>query len=410
MTKTNAGAKAGTETGAASGTGTGSGQGSGQGAFFSGSYRNLLADYGYEPAEIEARSASVWEQLFGENEETRIYYPAGDDKGYLLDTGNLDVRTEGMSYGMMMAVQTDRRELFDRLWKWSYEHMNLTSGENAGYFAWSCAPDGTKLSNGPAPDGEEYFALALLFASHRWGDGRPPFDYGTKARDLLRACLHKGENGDGYPMWNRHNKLIKFVPNCEYTDPSYHLPHFYELFALWAYEEDRPFWKEAAGASREYLKLACHPETGLAPEYAFYDGTPNDERGFGHFFSDSYRVAANIGLDAEWFGTSEWAREETDRLQAFFAGRSPDDYRRYTIAGKPFEEKSLHPVGLIATNAMASLAHPEGPYARRTVELFWNTPVRTGVRRYYDNCLYLFALLALSGRYRIWFPPEGNGK
>lgn len=23
-------------------------------------------------------------------------------------------------------------------------------------------------------------------------------------------------------------------------------------------------------------------------------------------------------------------------------------------------------------------------------------------RRYYDNCLYFFALLALSGRYRIW--------
>jgi oligosaccharide reducing-end xylanase len=38
------------------------------------------------------------------------------------------------------------------------------------------------------------------------------------------------------------------------------------------------------------------------------------------------------------------------------------------------------------------------------VELLWNTPVRTGVRRYYDNCLYFFSILALSGNYKIWMP------
>jgi len=377
------------------------------GACYTGTYRNLLAEYGYDEREIEARLESSWELLFGDHEETRIYYPAGEDMGYMLDTGNLDVRTEGMSYGMMMAVQLDLRDVFDRLWKWTYKHMYMSDGENAGYFAWSCNPDGTKRSNGPAPDGEEYFALALFFASHRWGDGPPPLDYGAKARELLSVCVHKGEDGIGHPMWNRHNKLIKFVPNCEYTDPSYHLPHFYELFALWANEEDRAFWKEAAEASREYLKLACHPETGLAPEYAYYDGMPNDERGYGHFFSDSYRVAANVGLDAEWFGATAWQREEARRIQKFFSGKKPEDYRRYTIAGEPFEEKSLHPVGLIATNAMASLAEPGGEFARASVELFWSTPVRTGDRRYYDNCLYLFALLALSGSFRIWHPRSG---
>lgn len=374
------------------------------GAYHSGKYRNLLAEYGYDGKEIADRLALGWEQLFGDREETRIYYPTGEDMGYMLDTGNLDVRTEGMSYGMMMALQLDRRDVFDRLWKWTYKHMYMDEGENAGYFAWSCEPDGTKRSHGPAPDGEEYFALALFFASHRWGDGAPPLDYGAKARELLSACVHKGEDGIGHPMWNRHNKLIKFVPNCEYTDPSYHLPHFYELFALWANEEDRVFWTEAAAASRKYLKLACHPETGLAPEYAYYDGMPNDERGYGHFFSDSYRVAANVGLDAEWFGATEWMREEARRIQQFFSDKHPEDYRRYTISGDPFEEKSLHPVGLIATNAMASLANPEGEFARACVELFWNTPVRKGDRRYYDNCLYLFAMLALSGSFRIWHP------
>lgn len=373
------------------------------GAFFTGEYRNVLAEFGYEKAEIHKRLEAAWRELFEGGEDTRIYHESGGEMGYMLDTGNLDVRTEGMSYGMMMAVQMDRQEVFDRLWKWTMAHMHMTEGVNAGYFAWSCSPDGSRLSDGPAPDGEEYFAMALFFASHRWGDREAPFNYGTQALNLLRTCLHKGDDGLGDPMWNPHNKLIKFIPNCEFSDPSYHLPHFYELFALWAYPEDRPFWKEAASASREYLRTACHPETGLAPEYAYYDGTPNNERGYGHFFSDSYRVAANLGLDWEWFAADQWACEAAGRIQAFFADKRPEDYRRYSIEGKPFEEKALHPVGLLATNAMASLA-ADGEPARASVELFWNTPLRMGDRRYYDNCLYFFALLALSGNYRIWKP------
>ena len=374
-----------------------------KGAFLTGQYRNLLKEYGYDEQEARARLADTWWKLFEGGDDTRIYYPSGEDMGYMLDTGNLDVRSEGMSYGMMMAVQLDRKDVFDRLWKWTMSYMYMESGENAGYFAWSCKIDGSRLANGPAPDGEEYFAMALFFASHRWGDGNAPFNYGTQARDLLRTCLHKGEDGIGHPMWDPHNKLIKFIPNCDYSDPSYHLPHFYELFALWAYPEDRPFWTEAVAASRAYLAISCHPVTGLAPEYAYYDGTPNNERGYGHFFSDSYRVAANIGLDFEWFGAVEWECEAANKIQTFFADKLPEDYRRYTVAGEPFEEKALHPVGLLSTNAMASLA-ATGPHARASVDLFWSTPVRTGTRRYYDNCLYMFTMLALSGNYRIWFP------
>ena len=376
-----------------------------KGAFYTGNYRNVFLEYGYSEAEIREKVKDTWDKLFYGDEDTRIYYPVGEDKAYILDTGNDDVRTEGMSYGMMMCVQMDKKEEFDRIWKWSKEYMQHDSGKYKGYFAWSLNTDGTRRAQGPAPDGEEFFAMALLFASRRWGDGPEPFDYSNQAKYILRECVHKGEKGEGHPMWNPENKLIKFVPESPFTDPSYHIPHFYELFSLWGDPEDSEFWKQAAAASREYLKISCHPVTGLAPEYAEYDGRPHKATwnyGHHHFYSDSYRVAANIGLDYEWFRGDEWEKEEADKLQAFFAnmGDNPD-YRMYVIDGTPLEEKSLHPVGLIATNAMAALA-TDGPNARKLVELFWNTPVRTGVRRYYDNCLYFFSVLALSGNYRIW--------
>lgn len=379
-----------------------------QGAFKSGEYRNVFAEYGFPEDEIRSRLETIFHTMFYGSQEERVYHPVGEDMGYLEDTGNLDVRTEGMSYGMMMCVQTDRREEFNRLWKWAVTYMYLGHGPNKGYFAWSCSPSGKKNAYGPAPDGEEYFAMALLFASRRWGDGEGIFNYGGQARSLLRTCLHKGEKCRvGRSMWDPQNKLIRFITDVDFTDPSYHLPHFYELFALWANEEDRPFWKEAAEASRAYLKKACHPVTGLSAEYTQFDGTPyagRNRAGERHdwYYSDAYRTVANIALDYSWFAADDWACGEAERVQNFFCETVRDNPAGiYAVDGTVLPGRALHPVAITAVNAEASLA-ARGKHAAECVRKFWNTPLRTGDRRYYDNCLYLFAFLALSGNYRVW--------
>lgn len=381
-------------------------------------YRNVFAEIGKSPEEITQRLEEVVYTFF--ESEDKVYFRVGEDMGYLEDTGNHDARTEGMSYGMMMCVQLDRKEDFDRIWKWSKTYMWMSEGINEGYFAWSCQTNGEKNAYGPAPDGEEFYAMALFFASHRWGDGEGIFNYSHEAREILRACLHKGENGrPGCPMWNRENKQILFVPGSDYTDPSYHLPHFYELFARWAYEEDRPFWKEAAKASRQYLAKACHPVSGMSAEYAEFDAAPmsrpipwtKDRHDW--FYSDAYRTAANIGLDYEWYGVNEGQREAAERLQYWLGVKQRNNpYRIFEVDGTPVEEKALHPVGILATTAQSALA-VEGPLslkhpdpvkalAAEWVARLWDEPMRTGDRRYYDNCLYVFAFLALSGNYRIW--------
>ena len=383
------------------------------GAFETGVYRNIFKEIGKSDEEINSRLKEIVNTFFYDETE-RIYHEADDNMGYLTDTGNNDARTEGMSYGMMMCVQLDMQEEFDRIWKWSKTYMFMTEGENEGYFAWSCQTDGKKNADGPAPDGEEFYAMALFFASHRWGDRDGIFNYSKEAKDLLHSCIHKGENGRiGTPMWNKENYQILFVPGIDFTDPSYHLPHFYELFALWAYEEDRDFFKKAAEASRKYLVTACHPKTGLSAEYANFDGTPMNKElpwgQFGDFFSDAYRTAANIGLDAEWFGDDKGHYAIPLKMMKFFKTDLEAVRCAYKVDGTPLERPVLHPVGLIATIAQSALTIPysddeksDFAIARKWVEWFWNQPLRQGVRRYYDNCLYLFAFLALSGNYRIW--------
>jgi len=351
--------------------------------------RNLFEELGYTG--IEERLQAIWQAVFFGKE--KFYYEAGD-MGYVVDTGNSDVRSEGQSYAMMCAVQMNDKNIFDHIWKWSKTYMWMDYGKHAGYFAWSVSPEGVKNSHGPAPDGEEFFAMALFFAANRWGNGEGIFNYTEQAREILHHCRY-----NEFPMWNPDNKLIKFVPELDFSDPSYHLPHFYEQFAKWANPEDREFWKEAAAASREYLQLALHPKTGLNAEYANYDGTPNHYNGHGFFYSDAYRTAANIGLDAEWCGPTPELTDRINKLQAFFLEN--DMNYIYEIDGTKRNEKILHPVGLIAATAAASLA-AGGKNAPFWVDKFWNTPLRSGDRRYYDNFLYLFAFLALSGNYRIW--------
>ncbi|HHX54741.1 MAG TPA: xylanase [Clostridiales bacterium] len=373
-------------------------------------YRNVFKEIGICECEIEKRINYTFQEIF--YSENSFYHSVEDDMAYIEDTGNHDVRTEGMSYGMMMCVQLDYKKEFDALWKWARTYMYMKKGKNKGYFAWSVSPKGKKNSCGPAPDGEEYFAMALFFASHRWGDGKGIYFYSKEAKELLHTCIHKGKDGLGYPMWDPTYKIIRMVPQFKFTDPSYHLPHFYELFALWANEEDRPFWQEATKASREFLKRACHPKTGLSAEYSEYDGTPYSGKQdiFGRhdwYYSDSYRTIANIALDYEWFAKywnegNDWHVETADNLQSFFCDTVKDNPRVvYTIDGKVINKEALHPVAITATNAAASLAG-KGKYVKQCVEELWNTPLRTGDRRYYDNCLYMFAILALSGKYRIW--------
>lgn len=368
-------------------------------------YPNQFARIGISDAEVDRKLQQCFDTIFFDPEDG-FYHPHDTDPeaGCMVDTGNIDARTEGMSYGMMMCVQMDRKDLFDKLWTFSMRYMHLDSGENAGYFAWSVQLDGRHNAEGPAPDGEEYYAMALLMAAARWGDGDGYQNYSAWARDILRHGVHQHEMVmGGQPMWNPDNHYIKFVPGMEISDASYHLPHFYRLFARLSNVEDCAFWQEAEQASRRYIAMSAHPVTGFCPEYGDYDGKPVFLFGKNYaYYSDAYRVILNIALDALWNGKTKALSDIATHIQDFFAHELPEEnYRAYDMDGTRWEEPAMHPVAITAVNAAGSIAS-ESDTADMWLERFWNLPMRKGERRYYDNCLYFFALLMLSGHYQPW--------
>jgi oligosaccharide reducing-end xylanase len=373
---------------------------------------NYLSKFGISDEMAYERCMEIFNTIFYGDEGERVYTPVGDDLGYIEDTGNHDVRTEGMSYGMMMCVQMDRQDEFNRLWKWARTYMYMDKGPNQGYFAWSCQTNGEKNSYGAAPDGEEFFIMDLIFAGNRWGNGEGIFDYHAEARNLLHTCINKGYDGTpGRAMFDAETGYIRFIAEEDFSDPSYHLPHFYELYAQVADEKDAEFCKRAAVESREYWKKACHPVTGFSAEYAEYDGSPHrpvkdyDIYNGRHdwFYSDAYRTILNIAIDSVWFGCSEWAKEEADKYISFFERpENQDDWDHiFEVDGTKLSENALHPVAIIATNASTGVI-VDNEKTAKWVKRFLETPLRLGDRRYYDNCLYFFSYMILSGNYKIW--------
>lgn len=381
-----------------------------EGSFFTGEYRNMLGEWGVSDEEIQARIDEMFQQLFyGDDDRERVYYPVGDDLAYMLDVNNQDVRSEGISYGMMITVQLDKKEEFDRLWTWARTKMYHEEGPWAGYFCWHTRPDGECIDSNPASDGEIWFVTALFFASARWGNGEGIYNYEAEANNILNTMLHKEESNSPLAtnLFDEETKLVVFVPEFgqygDFTDPSYQAPHYYELWSRWA-EKDNEFWVEAAAAARQHWRDAAHPETGLSANYTEFTGEPRPSGDYGEvFYADAWRTAMMIAMDYAWFAPDEWHIEQTNRYLKFFHDMGIGQYTsRFLIDGTP-EGMQHRSSGLVAMNAVATLASNH-VMAWDFIEEFWNMPLPTGQYRYYDGLLQMMGILQLSGNFRIYAP------
>lgn len=382
-------------------------------------YRNLFKDAGYRQDDIDKKLAKAYYDVFeGPN---KVYFEEGDSLGYVSDVKNKDARTEGMSYGMMIAVQMDKKDVFDRLWRWSVKYMQHQSGPREGYFAWSVNPE-TKKQNSPgsASDGELYYVTSLLFASNKWGNNTG-IHYYNEARRILDAMWKKDGTGNIYNIINTEHKQISFVPEgggYNWTDPSYHVPAFFEIWALYAKDGHEQFYKECAEVSRNFLHKACHPVTGLNADYTEFTGQPHSTSWMPAAFRyDSWRVPMNIAMDYTWYGKDKkWQEDYAKRFQDFLRSQGMDTYvDQYNLDGSTPDfilqagpvKKLRHSIGLVATSATTSLVNRDKG-SMDFVHAVWKAklePYEDGYfDPYYDGLMYLFSLMHLSGNYKIITP------
>lgn len=380
----------------------------GEGAYHTGVYRNVFKEIlGKTDTEINSKVNTAFQQIFYGTSTQKLYYESGSDMAYILDVNNNDVRSEGMSYGMMICVQLDKKDEFDKLWRYTKTYMQHTSGNLDGFFRWQLNTSGSAIDNNPAPDGEAYFATALFFAAHRWGNGTGIFNYEAEAQSVLSKVMSKTGAGGINNLFNSNSKLIVFGPNSgsyDYTDPSYNLPGFWELWARWS-TTNQTFWEQTPAASRKLLRDASHSTSGLTTDYSNFDGTPKEvsfNTDADRFMYDAWRTIMNIGMDYHWFKADAQQPVIAERYLNFFKNQGSGYPNHYDWNGS--NANGDHSTGLVACNAVASLAVNNATLTTPFVQEFWNVGIPTGTYRYYDGMLYMLALLNCSGNFKVWKP------
>jgi len=352
------------------------------GAVKSGVYRNMFVEAGYSTTAVDAKVAAAYAQLYdGDPATQKIFYEVAEEKSaYVTDVKNHDVRTEGMGYGMMVQIQLDHQDRFDELWTFVKLHMFHADPSDPlfGWSAWHAArvPPYAPIDDGPAPDGETWFITTLYFAAARWGDATGRFNYTQEADVIISAVTTKVDPQGMFtpPPGN----IVRFDPGTPFTDPSYLLPAFYEVWALKS-KCTPARWIAAANSSRNTLVGSVNAQTGLSPNTCDFNGGPG---GFSDLFEDdTCRTARNCSLDFSWIAVDPRQIVLSNTIHTFFAGPGGGIGKygdHYTLEG--VEMRDNYSPGLAAVNAVASLA-ANSSLCWDFIDALWEMPIPSGTSR-----------------------------
>jgi oligosaccharide reducing-end xylanase len=318
---------------------------------------------GQTQADSDAKVAAAWSALFDPSGAGTVYKDGpGADESYVDDYATGDVRTEGMGYGMMAAVQLNHQTEFDRLWTWVKNHMVETN-----QIAWSCSTSGSKNSTGGAPDGDEYFAAALIFAHTRWGDAGK-YNYKTEAQWTLNLLRTQD--------YNTTYNLIKFDSGSDngQTDPSYIIPAFNQVFACFD-TANSAFWNSTVTASRAFFPkgMDANGQFGDQMTYTGGKGTASNY--------DAQRCVMNIMMDWNFFAADSWQKDTYATTYAAHEGNINGGAQAFC-------------------NALLGFALPASS-GKPFVQNLWSAAIPS--HDYWNGTLYMLTLLHVSGTFQLWY-------
>jgi endo-1,4-beta-D-glucanase Y len=315
--------------------------------------------------------------------------------------------SEGIAYGMVIAVMFDDQPLFDGLWGYALHWLNPH-----GLMDWYIAPDGSRaLGRGAASDADEDMAWALVMAERQWGGkGALARSYRDYARQLIDAIWEFEVDHTVVPYL--------FIPGDDWKgrdvfNPSYFAPNQYRLFGEVTGNVDG--WQKVIDRGYDVIERCLNRRNGndangLVPAWCTTAGDPVEAfpGAMTNFQTDSARLPFRLAQD--------WAYHQEPRAAAYLAKVSNFFAAQgafgivdgYALSGEPRPDpRSQVPnpgsavfVGGAAVGAMhAARFHDlvDDGYAR----------VRTGKllarSRYYNHCWTVLSLLMLSGNL-VTFP------
>lgn len=306
--------------------------------------------------------------------------------------------SEGIGYGMLLAVYMDDQEVFDNLWQYTRLYLN----EN-GLMHWEIDPQGRVIGTGAALDGDEDIAWALVMADRQWGgSGSLQDTYLNYALDLIDAMwTHEIDHGRGeMPLpgdsWQ----------GADITNISYFAPAYYRVFGEVSGNVEG--WNAVIDRSYEILELSLteangNAENGLVPawcnsngELRAHDGAPL------HFQNDSTRTPFRIGQDYCYYGEPR-ARAYLEKITSFYTEVGVENIvDGYELDGTPRPEFSMNGsqaasfVGPAGVGAMFSTEHQA--FIDDTYAAVASGELTAGTI-YYQQSWMALSLLMMSGNF-----------
>ncbi len=312
---------------------------------------------------------------------------AGGFKRVQRDAGtSYDTVSEGLGYGLILAVYFNEQSLFNDLYGYVKKYQN-----SRGVMGWHIDASGNIVSgdggeNG-ATDADEDIALALVFAQKRWGTSGS-VNYGEEARNLINNIFNHMVERGSYVLkpgdtWGGSNV----------TNPSYFSPAWYRVFAEFTGNQE---WIKVADKCYEIVNniKQYNNNTGLVPDWCTAQGTAASGMGY-DFKYDAIRYGWRTAIDYSWYGTAA-AKTNCDTITKFFKNVGVDQVKdAYTITGNT--------IGQWHTAAFTSCAAAGAMTGDlETARAFYNECVKvkdSGSYHYFGNALRMMILLYTTGNF-----------
>lgn len=326
------------------------------------------------------------------------------------ENGN-DTVSEGIAYGMLIAVNMNDQPLFDGLYAY-WKSKKAAGSSSAGLMTW-CIPAGggsCTASGGSATDADEDAAFALLQAGKLWG-GSYAADGTALVKDIYASAdINKTTKlpAGGSQFGDKYN-------------PSYFAPAYYRAFATVDSGNDWPGVINAV-----YDAIANISGTnGLVPAWCAADGSKqcakasqNNDANDVLYQYDSHRTPMRIGLDYCWNGEAK-ARAYVDKTTTFFAtnanaglngiSRIYDIYQLNGSVGSNAGPNSASIVGTAAVGAMASSVSAKQPFLDDAYQAVFDAVTRATLApkdtqgrtpySYYNATVGMLTLLMMTGNF-----------